>query len=207
MRIEPLARELGVEHDRMLVTRESLLSRLRHPGNESWREFFEIYWKLIYSMAIKSGLSDAEAQEVVQETMIGVSRNIPNYTYDPARCSFKSWLMNLVQWRIRDQVRRREEHAPISSVGEIAQDNEFARAWDEDWERNFVQVALDRVKQRVSPREFQIFSCCVLQEKGVAETARLLNINRARVYLAHHRIAREVKREIAELRRNHPKEP
>ena len=77
-----------------LPTRRSLVSRLRDLGDsESWRTFFETYWRLIYNLARKSGLSDDQAQEVVQETVIAVARQMPNFRYDPAKGSFKHWLL------------------------------------------------------------------------------------------------------------------
>src|SRR5262245_2326125 len=58
----------------LLPTRESLLSRLRDVSEEgSWREFFELYWKLIYNTARRASLSNTEAEEVVQETMISLA--------------------------------------------------------------------------------------------------------------------------------------
>ena len=91
--------------DELLPTRQSLLSRLRDwDDQESWREFFETYWRLIYSVARKSGLTDDEAQDVVQETVITVAKNIGKY--DPREGSFKSWLLHTTRWRIADQFRR-----------------------------------------------------------------------------------------------------
>jgi DNA-directed RNA polymerase specialized sigma24 family protein len=67
-----------------LPTRRSLLSRLRNlEDNASWQDFFETYWKLIYSAATKAGLSDADAQDVVQETVLTVTRRIGEFRYDP----------------------------------------------------------------------------------------------------------------------------
>jgi DNA-directed RNA polymerase specialized sigma24 family protein len=58
-------------------TRQSLLVRLKQLDDKtSWREFFETYWELIYNFARKASLNDAEAQEVVQETVIAVARKI-----------------------------------------------------------------------------------------------------------------------------------
>ena len=54
-----------------LATRRSLLSRLKESNAEkSWRQFFDTYWRLIYTTALGAGLTDVEAQEVVQETLI-----------------------------------------------------------------------------------------------------------------------------------------
>ena len=90
----------------LVPTRESLLSRLKGTSaDESWREFFDTYWRLIYHNATKAGLSDEDAQEVAQETMIALTKNISECRYNPAHCSFKTWLMNLTRWKILDRLR------------------------------------------------------------------------------------------------------
>jgi hypothetical protein len=63
----------------LLATRRSLVERLADWGDQlRWQEFFDTYWKLIYSAARQSGLTNAEAQEVVQVTVITVAKNIDN---------------------------------------------------------------------------------------------------------------------------------
>ena len=87
--------------DSLLPTRRSLLSRLRDWQDDAgWREFFDTYWRLIYNVARKSGLADAEAQDVVQNTFIYLARRMPAFRYDPARGSFKSWLRVVTRSRI-----------------------------------------------------------------------------------------------------------
>src|SRR2546428_11792243 len=88
----------------LLATRRSLVERLADWGDQlRWQEFFDTYSKLIYSAARQSGLTDAEAQEVVQETVITVAKNIGKLKYDPAIGSFKGWLLQITRWRIADQ--------------------------------------------------------------------------------------------------------
>jgi len=95
--------------ERLLPTRRSLLDRLRDWEDQaSWRDFFNTYWKFIYSVALRSGLSDQEAEDVVQETVLSVAKKMPEFVYDPARCSFKGWLMHVTRLRIVDQLRRRQ---------------------------------------------------------------------------------------------------
>jgi RNA polymerase sigma-70 factor (ECF subfamily) len=82
-----------------IPTRYSLLSRLQdREDQDSWKDFFDTYWRLIYSFAIKSGLTDAEAQDVVQETVISVAKDIQKFKRDRALGSFKGWLRNLTRW-------------------------------------------------------------------------------------------------------------
>ncbi|HVK58202.1 MAG TPA: sigma-70 family RNA polymerase sigma factor [Candidatus Kapabacteria bacterium] len=191
----------STDDSELLPTRASLLSRIRDWQHESWQEFFETYWKLIYNTARRYGLSDAEAQEVVQETMIGVSRKIPSFEYRPEKCSFKTWLMNLIMWRITDQLRRRRTDQSLEGAAlNIPDEGEFTRNWDEEWERNLIGAALERVKKDTSPQTFQVFAFCVLQKKGVEETARVLGVSKARVYLAKHRVSNRISREIERMK-------
>src|SRR5271156_2602203 len=94
--------------DEFLPTRASLLNRLKDwDDHESWREFYAIYRKLIFATAIKSGLNEAEAEDVVQETAVSVAKTIKDFKYDRSKCTFKSWLRFLTQKRIADHFRKR----------------------------------------------------------------------------------------------------
>src|ERR1043166_1612064 len=99
---------MTLPQDELIPTRYSLLSRLQDwDDQESWRTFFDTYWRLIHATAIKSGLSESEAEEVVQETVIAVAKGIHKFRRDRAMGSFKGWLKNLTRWRIADQLRKR----------------------------------------------------------------------------------------------------
>jgi len=68
-----------------LPTRQSLIERLRRwDDQESWRDFFDLYWGLLYGTAMKSGLNDPEAQDVAQDTIILVAKKMSRFKYDPA---------------------------------------------------------------------------------------------------------------------------
>src|SRR5262245_21678548 len=104
-----------------LPTRLSLLSRLRNASDDlGWREFFETYWKLLYSFGVRKGLNEQEAQEVVQETCIAVARTMPGFNYEPAKCSFKSWLRHLAEKKIADQFRKRARGGADVSADDTA---------------------------------------------------------------------------------------
>src|SRR5512134_2358630 len=97
-----------MRHDEVIPTRASLLGRLKDLGDDiSWREFHQAYRGLIFSVARRAGLSQIEADEVVQDTLISVAKKMPGFTYDPAKDSFKGWLLTVTRWRIRDQLEKR----------------------------------------------------------------------------------------------------
>ena len=98
--------------DEMIPTRATLIHRLKNwKDQSSWQDFFDTYWKLIYNIALKGGLSEAEAQDVVQETIISVAKHMPSFQYDPAVGFFKTWLCNMARWRISDKIRKRGRDA------------------------------------------------------------------------------------------------
>src|SRR5207247_4866378 len=84
------------------------LSRLKNWDDKaSWRDFFNTYWKLIYSIGLKAGMTAEEAQDLVQETMLSVAKQMPSFRYDPKLGSFKAWLLRITQRRLTDYWRSR----------------------------------------------------------------------------------------------------
>ena len=197
--------------DPMLATRQSLIARLNDWGDQrKWQEFFETYWQLIYSVAMRAGLRDDESQEVVQETCISVAKNIAGY--DSKAGSFKSWLLQMARWRITDQFRKRDKRRAVPrdddtratgtldrlpGSGEAA----FTEMWEEEWQRHVLAAALTRVKRRVEARHYQIFDCVVVKQWTAAKAAKELGVNIAQVYLVKHRLKAMLKKELKEIER------
>ncbi len=196
-----------------IPTRKSLLSRLKNwDDQEGWREFFETYWRLIYGVARKAGLNDTEAQEVVQETVIALAKKMKagEFKYDPARGSFKGWLLTLTQWRVSDQFRKRRQAAKrhpevpgktdlMEAVPDSAAEERLSQCWDAEWQNNLMQVALDKVRPRVSARSLQIFQLHVMKDWPADMVVQTLGVSRAQVYLAKHRLSKMVQKELARL--------
>lgn len=207
------------QDDPLRHTRRSLVERLGNLDDQgSWRTFFENYGGLLYRVARSAGLSDAEAQEAVQETVITVSRNIGGLRYDPAAGSFKGWLLQTARWRIADQFRRRARHerleapdlppaAPDHGGPRTAAIERFAdpgapdleTAWDAEWRGSLLQSALARVRRQVDPRQFQIFDCYVSKGWPAGRVARELGVGLPQVYLAKHRVAAVLRKAVAAL--------
>jgi RNA polymerase sigma-70 factor (ECF subfamily) len=196
--------------ERFLPTRRSLLSRLKQWDDDlSWRQFFDLYWKLIYGTALKAGLTDDEAQEVVQETVLAAAKNMPTFKYDPSLCSFKGWLLHLTRRRIADQFRKRQragrlgQHADTSVLERVPDPAAEAMeaVWEEDWQKHLVELATDNVRRRIKAKQYQVFDLYVLRNWPAAEVARSLRVNVAQVYLARHRVTALIRKEVRLLER------
>ena len=196
----------------LLATRRSLVEHLADWGDQlRWQEFFDTYSKLIYSAARRSGLTDAEAQEVVQETVITVAKNIDKLKYDPAIGSFKGWLLQITRWRIADQFRKREPGNPkrprssddrATATIERVPDSrgiDLDAVWETEWKENLFEAAITRVKKQIEPKQFQIFDCYVRKEWPAQKVAARLGVNIGQVYLARHRVGGLLKEQIKAL--------
>ena len=211
--------EIPVEpaSDSLLPTRQSLLSRLRNwQDQEGWREFFDTYWRLIYNVARKSGLADVEAQDVVQNTFLYLSRRMPNFRYDRARGSFKSWLRVVTRSRI-SAFRRSEKSVnamlrePLANVEDDASDpieaipdpaaEALDEVWQREWQANLLEAAFRRVRAKVSSQQLLIFRMASSEKLALSQVAKKLGVSLAQVYLARHRVGRLLKSEIELLRR------
>jgi|SRR5438093_862530 len=207
---------MATEADELIPTRETLLIRLKNLDDQtSWREFFETYWKLIYNMARKSGFNDAAAQDIVQETLVRVSHEMPGFIYDRALGSFKSWLLQITRSRMVDAWRRkhhkvgdqfvpREEEFHTGVVDHSRGDAGagFEAIWDEEWRTHLLDTAMERVKKHADPRQFQMFYLHVVRGVPALEVARRLGAKLPEIYFAKYKISSRLKKEIKRLENN-----
>lgn len=201
------------EQDEFIPTRHSLLSRLKDwDDDKSWSEFFDTYWKLIYSVAARSGLSDAAAQDVVQETVVSVAKKMHEFKYDPAVGSFKNWLLLVTRRRIADHLRKHYRQVNIAEPAPkegsaTAQAEKLAdpalpildQIWDEEWRKNLMDAAIRRVKGQVKAKQWQMFDFYVLREWPITKVASVLKVNVGQVYLAKHRVSRLIRKQLQDL--------
>jgi RNA polymerase sigma-70 factor (ECF subfamily) len=199
----------------LIPTRASLLGRLKDWGdNVSWHDFFNTYWKLIYGFALQRGLTHSEAEEVVQETVLAVAKSIQGFTYDPARCAFKTWLLTVTQSKITNQFNKRACHPPVPAglagtaledtplLERVPDDRQWSlweRGWEEDWQKNLMDAAIQRVKRAVPIEHYQMFDLFVLKGWPAKDVARTLGVTIAHVYVAKHRLGKLIRKEVAAL--------
>jgi RNA polymerase sigma factor (sigma-70 family) len=200
-------------HPSILPTRRTLLTRLKNwDDQEGWRRFFDTYWNLIYAMARQAGLSDAESQDVVQETVLSVAKQMRGFRYDPTRGTFKSWLRLITRRRIADfqrsryrQVRQVEPSAAephlaalVEGVADSCADD-LEALWEAEWRQTLLDAAVRQVRRQVDARQYQMFSCYVLKGWSAAVVAKTLGVSVGQVYLAKHRVGLLVRKEVERL--------
>jgi RNA polymerase sigma factor (sigma-70 family) len=190
-------------------TRESLIRRIRDWNDDvSWQEFFDLYWGMIHALAVRSGLNEAEAQDVVQATMVAVADNVRRF--DDSRVgSFKNWLLHQARWKISDHLRRRrreDQHLARDSRGGTVRSDTLARIPDHrdpinalierDWDDAVSTAALKQIKAKVKPKHFQMFDLYAIKKWPIQQVSETLHVNVSQVYLAKSRITRLLKKQL-----------
>jgi len=191
-------------------TRRSLIARLHDwQDQRSWDEFYRTYWRLIYAVARQAGLRDDEAWDTVQETILTIAKQSRTGGYDPQKGSFKKWLWHITRWRIKDSFKNRlietapgDDTTAITDAADLPDlhSESFERVWEQEWQRNIIKAATERVKMQVNPKQFQIFDYCVLRGMSTADVRRRLGVSLAQVYLAKHRVGSILRHEIEQLK-------
>ena len=138
-------------------TRKSLLLRLKNQDDqESWREFYNIYGRMIFGYALRHRLSHAEAEDVVQEVCIKLFRQILSFDYSPDQGHFRGWLKTVTKHAVIDFIRRKErrlqkhdafqQHSEAVKEEKNAEDNML---WEKEREKAIFDTALLRVYGRI----------------------------------------------------------
>ena len=141
-------------------TRASLLQRIRD-GQQAlaWEDFHAEYSGVIIRYARKLGLNDAQAMDILQETMIELIRVLPKFEYDRQRGRFRNFLLTITHRRIlrffRKQQRRGElsldaptpDGTPYGDFLEADPDDSLVEQDEKRWQMSVVEEALDRMRQ------------------------------------------------------------
>jgi len=175
-------------------------------NDTGWQEFYDRYSPAIRRHARVSGLSEAEAEDVAQETMLKVARYLPRFEYDRTVCRFRTWLNQIVNQRIFEAIRRRRRglfsEASLDDLREIVHaleapvDDPLAQA---QAERHLLEACLARARAKVKPRHWQVFEAHALHGLSAEETARLHQTSAANVWVVRHRLVKVLRAEWRRL--------
>ena len=90
---------------------KDLIDVLRLDPKANWKTFFDSYWRLIYDTALKAGLTEGEAREVIQELMLDVGWKVLKLGFDPTKGWVKDWVIDFTRCRIIDKLSKRGDKA------------------------------------------------------------------------------------------------
>lgn len=183
------------------TTPPTLLDRLRQRlDDEAWGWFVELYTPLLFSWARRSGETDHDAADLVQEVFVVLLQTLPKFDYDRAG-SFRRWLRTLLMNKLRD--RKRREVRLGSALQQVPADAELPDAAELFSEAEY-QAELARQALRLMQDQFETntWKACwetVVRSRSAAEVARELGMTENAVYIAKCRVLRRLRQQLSGL--------
>jgi RNA polymerase sigma-70 factor (ECF subfamily) len=189
-------------------TRHTLLAKLRAPGDEAaWSEFVGLYEPLVYRLARRKGLQDADAQDLCQEVFRAVAGAISRW--DPAGGSFRGWLRCITRNLLINLLARQRRH-PRGSGDSAVQallaaqpepDAEASALFDAEYGRRLFEWAADAVRGEFTLKTWDAFWRTAVEGRRPGEVAAELGMSVGAVYIARSRVLARLRHRIEQLDR------
>lgn len=185
-------------------TRASLILRLVDPADDvAWTEFLQIYEPMLFCLASRWGLQDADAREVVQETLLGVSKSIPSFRDRSHTGAFRGWLTAITRNKLADHLAKRARQERGSGDTDIhrwldqqASESSSASVWDWQQKRQVFAWAAERVRGQVSDSTWQAFHRTCVRGEKTKQVAADLGLREGMVYVARSRVMARLRKEV-----------
>ena len=146
----------------MYTTRTTLLEKIAAGNEIGWGEFYDTYKGLVLSQARKYGVPEADWDDIMQKTMLGVF-NDGVFTYRrQADGKFRAWLGGVIRYKIADYFREAKRRPAVVSAGlpESPAEEDFEAGFLEEYRAHLLGLALEELKSRVEPEIFETFTIC-----------------------------------------------
>lgn len=192
----------------MVDTSVNLLRRLRHePDDEAWRRLVELYTPFIHGWLRPHFLSAAETDDLTQEVLAVVVRELPRFEHNGRSGAFRHWLRTTTAHRLRDYWRSRRYRPQATGDSEFQKQleeledpsSDLSRQWDQEHDRHVVASLLERLRPAFEPLTWQAFRAVMLDGESPAAAAARLNMSVNAVLLAKSRVLRRLRQEAEGL--------
>ena len=188
------------------VTTTIVLEHLAREEAGAWELFVRRFRQPVIRFARDLGLSEDEAEDVVQETLASFLRAYRNGRYDRDKGRLSSWLFGIAHrtaMKIRSKAARQQRLAPVrgrTAFWDDLPDKEAARrSWDQSWEQAMFRQCLEQVRVEVEPATMLAFEAVSFHDRRASEVAAELGITSNAVFLAKHRVLKRLRELQQEL--------
>jgi RNA polymerase sigma-70 factor (ECF subfamily) len=188
-------------------TRASLLGRLSADPSDAaaWTEFVRRYGPKILQWCRRGQLQEADAQDVAQNVLLLVARQMRTFRYDPGR-SFRGWLKTITHAAWCDWLEAQKRPGKGSGDSEVREllatveaRDDLLRQVEEEYERELLEAAAAQVRLRVEPHTWEAFRLLTFEGLSGAEAAERLSMKVGAVFVAKSKVQKMLREAVHEL--------
>ncbi|MEM8864048.1 MAG: sigma-70 family RNA polymerase sigma factor [Planctomycetota bacterium] len=188
-------------------TSQSLLRRVQTgAGEESWHEFVTFYDQLIQGWLRRQGVKANDAEDVRQEVLAVVLKEIGRFEHNGRTGAFRNWLRTVTANRLRDfwRARKRQKTAGEADLEELARQlddatSDLSRIWNHEHDRKMLECLMLRVSKQFAPKSMQAFRQVVIEQRPIDDVSDELELTINAIRVAQSRILRALRKEGAGL--------
>jgi RNA polymerase sigma-70 factor (ECF subfamily) len=189
-----------------LATSLSLMARLeQRPDDPSaWADLVRRYGPCILDWCRRSGLQEADAEDVAQTVLARLAGRMATFRYDPAE-SFRAYLKTLTRYAWCDLIAARTRRPAVvrtdvadgDPLAAVAAHDDLAARLEREYDLDLYRAAVETVRGRVAPATWQAFQRVELDGLSARQVAAELGTTVVNVYKARSNVRRMLRQVIA----------
>lgn len=184
-------------------TSQSLLQRARDRGDAaSWRRLTDLYTPLVRRWVRRAGVGETDLDDVVQEVLTALVRDLPRFEHNRRAGAFRAWLRTITVHRVRTHWQARPP-AIAGSPEALAEledpESPLSRAWDEEHDRHVLGSLLESIRLEFQPATWRAFERQVRDGVSPAEVAGEVGLSVNAVLVAKSRVLKRLRQKAAGL--------
>jgi len=189
----------------MSETSASLLDRLGDRADgEAWRRLVDLYTPLIRGWLRRQGVPDAEVDDLAQEVLGIVVRELPGFRHNRRVGAFRAWLRVITTNCLRQAWRARKHRPAWGGLGPMLDQLEDpasdpSRTWDAEHDRHVLDRLLAALEPDFRPATWLAFRRLALDGADAERVAAELGLTVNAVMIAKSRVLQRLRQLSAGL--------
>ena len=187
-------------------TSHSLIFRVKNPADgAAWTEFLGIYQPVVFGMARRRGLQDADAQDVMQQVFLSISKSIEGWIPGDLQPPFRAWLTTIARNAITKALTRRPRDAATGSTSMVelldAQPDPQATTAEilAEARKELIRWATEQIRSEFSEATWNAFWRTAIEGVPIAEVAKSTGRSAGAVYVGRYRVIARLKEKVLEV--------
>lgn len=192
----------------MSATSATLLERLRDRADAAaWQQLVGLYTPLLTGWLRRHALQSADVEDVVQDVLEAVAREVPEFRHNGRTGAFRHWLRTILANRLREFWRARRLRPAATGDSDLAAlldqledpTSSLSHLWDQEHDQHVVRRLLARIEPQFAPSTWQAFHRIVLDGARPDTVAAELGMTVNAVFIAKSRVLQRLRAEGRDL--------
>jgi len=186
----------------------TLLNRLRHASDaDAWQRLFGLYQPLLIVWLRKYEVQSADADDLAQDILVSVSKNLVSFEHNGRSGAFRTWLRRMLVNRLRTFWRSRDRRPPTQGdssiedrLAEFEDDaSDMSQFWNRQHDLYVLKKLLELSRPGFSPETWLAFTRVALHGERADFVAKETGMSLNAVFIAKSRVLNKLRKEAAGL--------